>query len=236
MEMFKGFKVPEDLKTILVDCVNSFNQGTERCLACAAGHKEFDCRGITCRECLLSTSGEAVVSFGDRRANMQAFADYARRHGYPITRPGYTTSQTGYLKFYIAPAYMDLAQCVIHGWVSVHEMRLPDDAGAFTVNTESSTIDLNINLQKLYPTSMAAADLFEYLKELVELVNRAMPATVNLDGEVIWQDSTRDGAFRIYSDGEELHVRQYQPETQEMTIAEIEKALGHKVKVIGEEN
>jgi hypothetical protein len=126
---------------------------------------------------------------------------------------------------------LDFLQIAIHGWWSVLSMREPHLEKAFYIDTTNS-VSVEVNLEYLYSLgNYVAWDLYEDLKAFVYWAQKAAP-TAYVNGMVIWKD--QDHEHRIYWNGDELCEKIVET-YREMTVEQIEKELGYKIKVIGEQ-
>lgn len=125
---------------------------------------------------------------------------------------------------------LDFLQIAVHGWWSVLSMREPYLEKGFYIDTDNS-VKVEVDLKYLQNLdNYTACDLYEDLKSFVHWAHKAAP-TADVNGMVIWED--QDHAHRIYWNGDELCERTVNT-YREMTVDEISKELGYRVKVVGD--
>lgn len=127
---------------------------------------------------------------------------------------------------------LDFLQIAIHGWWSVLSMREPHLEKGFYIDTDNA-VKVEVDLKYLQNLgNYTACDLYEDLKSFVYWAHKAAP-TAYVNGMVIWED--QDHEHHIYWNGDELCEKTVVT-YREMTVEQLEKELGYKIKVVGKQH
>lgn len=233
VNVFCGKNIPYGADKIMEEAVAEFNKGCEDCLSLSvyAAHPGVDstsCPSWMCDACIHGCSYEA---------NRKAFAIYAKKCGYKITREGYTDMlEKNRLSFKVPERsrerYIDLLQAIIHGWESVLSMRHLEWSSGALIDTEYDKVNVTIDVESLQNEGVSVDDCFGQIQELVELITIAMSGHFSIEGTVEWDHNTH--THKLYGEGYEVKTEVEYP-VKEMTVDEISNALGYTVKVVGEE-
>lgn len=219
---FNGYAVPkgafddDNFKKI----VDVFNLATyDECL----GHHpllgeniQMRCGSTDCRKCILRcTAADGDVAESHRRA----FADYARRRGYTITRPGYGFLQTlhpgdvvvteeeakgrCYWLVVTPGLWYRIERTVVHSYYGV-DVKLTQRRKILAGRVPDSSVIAVLRAPDNRGGAFSALQLLEII------------------------EGRRDCDWVVYEKRKEDPVK-------EMTVDEISKALGYTVKVVGQE-
>lgn len=210
---YAGFDVPAMTHKGLKKLVDSFNAGEQD--ICDDTAPEVDCMRVSCSGCILYPHG------GDKEARAKAFADYARAKGFEINRNGGTASQ------------------------GMPEIK----PGMLVRSTQGFFYLCAFRSAREYVFYQLVGT--EWGTQLVD--HRAIPH--DQDNAFAWVENIyydeRFGVSRswlpssyirsiVHSDGKKVpcahwHRPKGTTVVKEMTVDEISKALGYKVKVVGNE-
>lgn len=211
---YAGFDVPAMTPEGLKKVVGRFNKGKTN--LCSDTFPAVNCDRIHCSTCILH--GE-VYCGGDNEARAKAFADYARAKGFETTRSGDTASQgmpeieTGMVvrltdgRFYL---------CVVknENETVLHELRKGDRGVGFVAN--------------MHRCFQGRVDILHSLITDVYYDGCSRPwLPPSLIVRIVESGGTKVACAHWH--------RPEEPVVKEMTVDEIEKALGYKVKVVGNE-
>ena len=225
-DYFRGYVVPKMSRSQLKEAVTRFNRGAEHYT-----DNDVSCYGLSCCNCILCCND------GDRDSKIKAFAEYAKSKGYKITREDLNEEDYSMEKNTIrftpgSRGDVDLLQILVHGWVSVMEMREPDHEHCYVIETNSDSVDVHLNVERMQSfTPLDFDEMYREWRELYRLVDDVVYSTIKVSGEVRWPDQDRihvlAAAGVSFQDRTEYNYK-------EMTVSQIEKALGYKIKVVGE--
>lgn len=209
---YAGFDVPEMTHKGLKNLVDNFNAGEQD--ICEGTAPEVDCGRVSCSDCILNHRSV------DREARAKAFANYARAKGFKITRNGGTASQSmpetkpGMLVrsnegFFYLCAFRSGKETVFYQLVASERGITLVDHRAIPPDQDNAFAWV----EDIYYDERFGTDRLwlpaSFIRTIVRSEGKSVPCAH-------WH-------------------RPKEPVVKEMTVDEIEKALGYKVKVVGNE-
>lgn len=217
VKKYAGYDVPEMSVDGMKRVVERFNAGCKH--ICEGIDDGVECGGIDCTKCILNTCS---YFRGEQKQCARAFADYARSKGFEITRPEATASEP-------LPEIEPGVTCEIEGRLFIVGGAVSDGWIMYPLGKGC------ILPEPQYLTSFSLQDMLRCGRiSRVFTDGGPIPSCWLTEGQIS-AVANDDGARMALTNVRVWKWKEPPKPVREMTVDEISKALGVKVKVVGNE-